>query len=102
MVEGEEGAGDESRCETRCRDDANCGYYWHGEQRDAITCRLYRGCNVLVREFAMAGKLVAVPKKTMCRIANPEACWATTLRRSFLTDLQSTNCSSQSGVQTPI
>ena len=44
-----------SDCEARCRDHSRCGFFWHGAQHGAATCRLFSGCDSLVREFSLEG-----------------------------------------------
>jgi len=83
-VETETAALSEDDCETRCKGNGGCHFYWHGEQSETVTCRLYKACSKLVREADMTGKLVAVPQQEMCQVANPDACWSTTLRRGSL------------------
>jgi len=39
----------------------------------------------LVREFSLEGDLKALPRSRTCQVADADACWATSLRRSFLT-----------------
>ncbi|CAE7446098.1 Mns1 [Symbiodinium microadriaticum] len=72
-------------CQERCKDFANCNFYWTGTSHGAETCRLFSGCDALVREFGMEGDLMALPHNESCMVANPEVCWKTTLRRQFLT-----------------
>ncbi|CAJ1404124.1 unnamed protein product [Effrenium voratum] len=77
--------------EERCKDYAGCQFYWSGTSHGAQTCRLYTGCDSLVREFGMEGDLLALPHNASCQVANPEACWKTSLRRQFLTQTQGTS-----------
>eukprot|EP00913_Durusdinium_trenchii_P004549 g4225.t1 len=74
-----------SDCEARCRDHSDCQFFWSGAQHGAATCRLFQGCDTLVREFSLEGELKALPRQRACRVADAELCWATSLRRSFLT-----------------
>ena len=60
-------------------------FFWHGSQHGAATCRLFSGCENLVREFSLEGSLQAMPRSSSCTVADAERCWATSLRRSFLT-----------------
>ena len=60
-------------------------FLWHGSQHGAATCRLFSGCDNLVREFSLEGSLQAMPRSSSCTVADAERCWATSLRRSFLT-----------------
>ncbi|CAJ1404120.1 unnamed protein product [Effrenium voratum] len=39
----------------------------------------------------MEGDLLALPHNASCQVANPEACWKTSLRRQFLTQTQGTS-----------
>ena len=73
-----------SDCEARCKAQSLCEFFWHGSQQGANTCRLYNGCNHLVREMGLEGRLVAVTRSLACQVADPEACWATSLRRASL------------------
>ncbi|CAJ1443682.1 unnamed protein product [Effrenium voratum] len=73
-----------SDCEARCRDHSRCGFFWHGAQHGAATCRLFSGCDSLVREFSLEGQLLALVRESKCMVADADACWATSLRRSFL------------------
>ena len=59
-------------------------FFWHGSQHGASTCRLFNGCDNLVREFSLEGSLNAMPRSSSCTVADAERCWATSLRRSFL------------------
>ncbi|CAK8992037.1 unnamed protein product [Durusdinium trenchii] len=74
-----------SDCEERCKDFKTCTFYWTGTSHGATTCRLYEGCDSLVREFGMEGDLYALPHNASCQVANPEGCWKTSLRKQFLT-----------------
>ena len=80
-----------SDCEERCKDYKDCTFYWTGTSHGASTCRLYAGCDSLVREFGMEGDLMAIPHNISCQVANPEGCWKTTLRKQFLTQKQGTS-----------
>ncbi|CAE7196704.1 unnamed protein product [Symbiodinium sp. CCMP2592] len=75
-----------SDCESRCKAEARCEFYWHGTQSAANTCRLYWACGVLLREIGLEGDLVAVPREESCLVANPDKCFAVTARRSYLTN----------------
>ena len=55
-LDGDDNAMELAECETRCKSQASCMFYWHGTQHNAGACRLYSGCSVLVREFGMEGK----------------------------------------------
>ncbi|CAE7330059.1 unnamed protein product [Symbiodinium sp. CCMP2592] len=74
-----------SDCEARCREEETCAFFWHGSQHGAATCRLFSGCDNLVREFSLEGDLKAMPRESSCSVADAAKCWATSLRRSFLT-----------------
>lgn len=39
-----------------------CSFFWAGTSHGATTCRLYDGCDSLVREFGMEGSLKAMPR----------------------------------------
>ncbi|CAE7865610.1 ACBP4 [Symbiodinium microadriaticum] len=67
----------------------DCAFYWTGTSHGAQTCRLFNGCDSLVREFGIDGDLYALPSNASCLVANPEHCWKTTMRRQFLTQTQS-------------
>ncbi|CAE8674203.1 unnamed protein product [Polarella glacialis] len=75
-----------SDCESRCKDEAGCNFFWHGTSHGALTCRLFSACDSLVREFGLNGDLAALPRTATCQVSNPEACWATTVRRLWLTN----------------
>lgn len=36
--------------------EVECKFFWHGSQHGAATCRLFSGCDTLVREFSLEGK----------------------------------------------
>ncbi|CAJ1356277.1 unnamed protein product, partial [Effrenium voratum] len=74
-----------SDCEARCKAQQSCVVFWQGNQQGANTCRLYSACPHLVRELGLEGKLEAVPRSQACQVADPELCWATSLRRASLT-----------------
>ncbi|CAE7235554.1 ACBP2, partial [Symbiodinium pilosum] len=76
-------------CQERCKDFVDCAFYWTGTSHGAQTCRLFSGCDSLVREFGMDGDLYALPQNKSCLVANPDVCWKTTLRRQFLTQKES-------------
>ncbi|CAE7824831.1 unnamed protein product [Symbiodinium sp. CCMP2592] len=74
-------------CESRCKawgPSQPCTFFWHGLQHGAMTCRLYGSCPYLVTEFGLEGQLVALPSEESCHVADPEACFASTLRRAYL------------------
>ncbi|CAE7204499.1 unnamed protein product [Symbiodinium sp. KB8] len=71
-------------CEARCREQTTCLFFWHGSQHGAATCRLFTGCDNLVREFSLEGDLKVMPRSPSCSVADAAKCWATSLRRSFL------------------
>mmetsp|Transcript_36162 Transcript_36162/g.78222 ORF Transcript_36162/g.78222 Transcript_36162/m.78222 type:complete len:3042 (-) Transcript_36162:155-9280(-) len=77
---------DQDYCETKCREDPSCNYFWEGEIMSTRQCRFYKHCTVLVREAGATGKLTAIPDQSQkyCRISNPEKCWKVTKRRKFL------------------
>eukprot|EP00928_Gymnodinium_smaydae_P037786 TRINITY_DN26188_c0_g6_i1.p1 TRINITY_DN26188_c0_g6~~TRINITY_DN26188_c0_g6_i1.p1 ORF type:complete len:2649 (+),score=321.37 TRINITY_DN26188_c0_g6_i1:44-7948(+) len=83
-TEGE--AQDSASCETLCRKDGQCRFYWDGEVKSTKQCRLYSRCTILVREVGVSGKLTALPdpNQRFCRIANPDMCWKATKRRNLL------------------
>eukprot|EP00928_Gymnodinium_smaydae_P004794 TRINITY_DN11638_c0_g1_i4.p1 TRINITY_DN11638_c0_g1~~TRINITY_DN11638_c0_g1_i4.p1 ORF type:complete len:2405 (-),score=346.14 TRINITY_DN11638_c0_g1_i4:51-7265(-) len=85
-LESEGESQDPAGCETRCREDSGCNFFWAGEVKSTKQCRMYSKCTVLVREVGTNGALVALPPPSvkMCRIANPEVCWKVTKRRNFL------------------
>ena len=71
-LDGDDHAMELAECETRCKSQASCMFYWHGTQHNAGACRLYSGCSVLVREFGMEGKLVAPATDSA---ASAATCW---------------------------
>ncbi|CAJ1361638.1 unnamed protein product, partial [Effrenium voratum] len=73
-----------SDCEAHCKADVTCDFFWQGNQQGSNTCRLYSACPHLVRELGLDGKLHALPRSQLCQVADPEACFATTLRRGGL------------------
>lgn len=83
-------------CESRCKEQASCAFFWHGTQHGASTCRLFKGCDNLIREFSLDGTLQSMPRSESCQVSDPETCWATSLRRSFLTGSVVTASSSTS------
>lgn len=76
---------EEQTCEVFCRE-AQCNYFWEGEVGSIKQCRLYSECTLLVRENGINGKLVGMPEtgKELCRVADPEKCWAVSGRRGLL------------------
>eukprot|EP00435_Cladocopium_sp_Y103_P000050 s4143_g1.t1 len=78
-------------CEARCKADNLCNFFWHGSQQGANTCRLYSACSHLVREMGLEGRLAALPRSNSCQVADPESCWATSLRRASLTSSHAPN-----------
>ncbi|CAE8653537.1 unnamed protein product, partial [Polarella glacialis] len=89
-----------SACESRCRVQESCRFFFQGTQHGTKTCRLFSDCDSLVREFSLSGKLMAMPRQASCQVSDPEACWATTMRRSFLSS-SAFSFSSQSEKQSP-
>jgi len=85
-METEQDSIDEGVCETKCRADSKCKFFWHGQVLASSQCRLYNTCSTLIREPGAVGKLTAIPRDNdpWCRIANPETCWAVSKRREFL------------------
>ncbi|CAK9063338.1 Retinoschisin (Fragment) [Durusdinium trenchii] len=83
--ETETEAMERSDCEARCKAQNLCNFFWHGSQQGANTCRLYSACSRLVRELGLEGRLEALPRSISCQVADPDACWSTSLRRSSLT-----------------
>eukprot|EP00928_Gymnodinium_smaydae_P029114 TRINITY_DN2201_c0_g1_i2.p1 TRINITY_DN2201_c0_g1~~TRINITY_DN2201_c0_g1_i2.p1 ORF type:complete len:2702 (-),score=420.67 TRINITY_DN2201_c0_g1_i2:73-8100(-) len=73
-----------THCEAKCKDQETCDFFWHGTQHAANTCRLYSSCVNLVREPGLNGALMAMPRDEVCVVANPTACWATSMRRAAL------------------
>lgn len=84
-------SGEPVDCQERCQGEANCTFFWTGTSHGADTCRLFKGCDSLVREFGMEGDLMAFPRTAACAVSNPEACWKTTMRRSFLIQTEGTS-----------
>ena len=64
---------------------AECNFFWHGEQGGAEVCRLYRDCGNLTAEVGISGELKGIVREKSCHVANPESCWATSLRQVALT-----------------
>ncbi|CAE8710998.1 unnamed protein product, partial [Polarella glacialis] len=88
-----------AECESRCKDEVDCNFFWHGSSHGALTCRLFSGCDSLVREFGLSGSLAALPRVATCQVSNPEACWATKLRRMWLTDPLVTDASASASAE---
>ncbi|CAE7335249.1 unnamed protein product [Symbiodinium natans] len=72
-------------CEAICRMDEHCHLFWHGQQHGASVCRIFSGCDSLVRELGIEGALMAMPKRKLCQVVDAVTCWQTTLRRDYLT-----------------
>ncbi|CAK8993307.1 unnamed protein product [Durusdinium trenchii] len=77
-------SGEPTDCQERCQGEDHCHFFWTGTSHGADTCRLFKGCDSLVREFGMEGDLMAFPRTPSCAVANPAACWHSTMRRNFL------------------
>lgn len=74
-------------CEDKCQMHfgEGCSFFFMGTQHGTMVCRLYNGCESLVSEFGLDGRLYGAGHDESCVVADPEACWETTLRRDFLT-----------------
>lgn len=71
-----------------CRDHCQaqgCSYFFEGVQHGTSICRLYTDCDLLVSEYGIYGRLYAMASVQACRVSNPDSCWATSLRRQWLT-----------------
>jgi hypothetical protein len=82
---------DDAVCAKLCRDHADCKFYFTGAHGKSQTCRMYKTCSYLLREDGLEGTLFGQPTNTSraCRIADPDRCWATTLRRLLLVEAPS-------------
>jgi len=74
----------QANCETKCKQEPGCDFYFHGLQNDAQSCRLYFQCSSLVREAGLSGVLVGLPLTPLCLVANPEQCWTSSMRKHAL------------------
>ena len=74
------------RCEMECKNDPLCTYYYLGNIKQSLQCRLYKCCSTLTREFGIEGKLFGVPSENqyVCRVADPDTCWTVSQRREWL------------------
>ncbi|CAE7250862.1 unnamed protein product [Symbiodinium natans] len=75
---------EKANCETKCREDEKCNFFWHGTQHSASVCRTFAACDSLVREFGLDGTLSAMPREKHCQVADAALCWQTSLRRAYM------------------
>ncbi|CAJ1368264.1 unnamed protein product, partial [Effrenium voratum] len=85
-VMSEDEMADSADCKSKCKAQSwpPCTFFWEGEVMSTKQCRLYSACSQLVREVGSMGILYGMTYRKACRIADPEACWSVTKRRSFL------------------
>uniref|UniRef100_A0A0G4GBH1 C-type lectin domain-containing protein n=1 Tax=Chromera velia CCMP2878 TaxID=1169474 RepID=A0A0G4GBH1_9ALVE len=80
----------EEECSAKCREAAQCNFFWVGTMGAAPQCRLFSVCDALMSEPGneqemVSGALFGLPRYDVCLMADPQACAARTKRRKYLT-----------------